>query len=275
MTARAIGVYREQEFSPGKVTADAAILDAVLSNLAAQGIATSAVEAAEFGPAPQSRGTIVLAMCQAEPALDRLAQAQAEGALVFNSPQAIRSCYRDRLGAILKYSGAPVPDGMLIDTSAKIDRNALAPLDPQRGIYIKRGDLHALFEGDVRLANGEAALAAALREFSTRGIRHAYLQQAVEGKVVKFYGVTGVDYFDAAGAEVVISAPLQTRLKHAAQAAAEALGLEVWGGDAIVDSQVENFKIVDFNDWPSFERVRTVAAKAIAQRAIQKIENRK
>jgi hypothetical protein len=268
----AVGVYREHEFSPGKVAADAAILDAVLANLAAHGIETSAVDAAEFAAGQQSRCALVMAMCQGEAALQRLARAQAEGALVINSPQAIRSCYRDRLGAILKNAAAPVPDGVLVETGAGIDRRAIATLDPQRGIYVKRGDLHALFDSDVRMAGDEAALALALRDFSARGIRLAYLQQAVEGRVVKFYGVTRVDYFSVAAPDASPS-ELLGRLKEAAQAAARALGLEVWGGDAIVDPANENFKIVDFNDWPSFERVRAPAAKAIAQRAIEKIAN--
>ena len=46
----------------------------------------------------RSRCALILAMCQSEEALQRLAHAQAAGALVINSPQAIRSCYRDRLG---------------------------------------------------------------------------------------------------------------------------------------------------------------------------------
>ncbi len=43
MKRRAIGIYREVEFSPGKVEADAAILDAVLAELAAHGIETEAL----------------------------------------------------------------------------------------------------------------------------------------------------------------------------------------------------------------------------------------
>jgi len=48
---------------------------------------------------------------------------------------------------------------------------------------------------------------------------------------------------------------------------AEALGLEVWGGDALFDGN--EFAIVDFNDWPSFSRVRDEAARAIARRSLQ------
>ena len=56
-------------------------------------------------------------------------------------------------------------------------------------------------------------------------------------------------------------------LQRAAAVAAEALGLEVWGGDALFDG--DDFAIVDFNDWPSFGRVREEAARAIARRSLQ------
>ena len=277
MTVRALGVYRESEFSPGKVGADAAILDAVLAILAAQGVSTSATNPAEFISDHGPRCALIMAMCQSEAALRCLADAQAAGALVINSPQAIRSCYRDRLGAVLKEAGTPVPDGVLVETGAGFDRCAIGRLDPARGIYVKRGDLHALFEGDVRRVPDEAALALVLRDFTARGIRLAYLQQAVEGRVVKFYGVTGTDYFSVADPDAALAGALLDRLHEAAQTAAKALGLEVWGGDAIVNGA--QFKIVDFNDWPSFERVRMPAAAAIARRALQrlgeKIESRK
>jgi hypothetical protein len=44
------------------------------------------------------------------------------------------------------------------------------------------------------------------------------------------------------------------------------LGLGAWGGDAILSG--DRFAIIDFNDWPSFSRVRAPAARAIARRAI-------
>jgi hypothetical protein len=266
MTLRALGVYRESEFSPGKVGADAAILDAVLAILNARGLSTSATSPAEFISDHGPRCALIMAMCQSEAALRCLADAQEAGALVINSARAIRSCYRDRLGAILKEAGTPVPEGVLVETGAGLDRCAIGRLDPARGIYVKRGDLHALFEGDVRHAPDEAALAMVLRDFAARGIRLAYLQQAVEGRVVKFYGVTGTDYFSVADPDAALSGALLDRLHQVAQTAAMALGLEVWGGDAIVDGM--GFKIVDFNDWPSFESVRIPAAAAIARRAL-------
>jgi hypothetical protein len=266
---RVLAVYRENEFSPGKVDADAAILDSVLAHLASQGFVATAVAPEEFIRHELARYDLLLAMCQGELALGRLSAFQAGGALVINSPQAIRSCYRDRLGQILK-AAAPVPDGILVATSIDPDAldGALGSMHPERGIYVKRGDLHALFAGDVRRIDDRASLVDALGDFAGRGIGLAYLQAAVEGRVVKFYGVTGTGYFSVADSGSGAAVP--ARLKDAAQAAAMALGLEVWGGDAIVNGG--SFKIVDFNDWPSFERVRAQAAAAIARRALELVK---
>ena len=44
---------------------------------------------------------------------------------------------------------------------------------------------------------------------------------------------------------------------------AQLVGIEVYGGDAIIDSE-GRFYIIDFNDWPSFSRCRDEAAEAIA-----------
>ena len=272
---RALGVYRESEFSPGKVGADAAILDAVLAHFAAQGLMTSAIAAPEFIHREFPDCDLILAMCQSEPALERLSAYQSAGVMAVNSAQSIRSCYRDRLGKVITQAQVPVPEGMLVPTSGQ---RLICTLEPRRGIYVKRGDLHALSIGDVQRVDDEVALGLALKDFAARGIAMAYLQAAVEGRVVKFYGVTGTDYFSVAQAEDGADRSLTARLRGAAQDAAAALGLEVWGGDAIVSGG--QFKIVDFNDWPSFERVRDQAAPVIAARVLhllrrEKRENRK
>ena len=44
---------------------------------------------------------------------------------------------------------------------------------------------------------------------------------------------------------------------------AAALGVSVYGGDAIVRAD-GSFCLIDFNDWPSFSRCREEAADAIA-----------
>ena len=87
------------------------------------------------------------------------------------------------------------------------------------------------------------------------------------GHTVKFYGVSGSEYFNVIAQEGEVSEDVARALAEAAGIAATALGLEAWGGDALVDG--DRFTIVDFNDWPSFSRVRVPASRAIARRALK------
>ncbi len=268
MKRRAIGVYREVEFSPGKVEADAAILDAVLAELASHGIETAAFDAKTFvGSTAIADAEIILAMCQSEGALRRLAELEAAGAIAVNSALAIRNCYRDLLGAGLTRAGIPAPDGVLMATASPVDLRRLSTLDVEAGVFVKRGDLHALGPDDVQQATGRAALTSTLADFAGRGIPMVYVQQAASGHTVKFYGVSGSEYFNVIAQEGEVSEEIARALAEASGIAATALGLEAWGGDAMVDG--DRFAIVDFNDWPSFSRVRAPAARAIARRALK------
>ncbi len=143
----------------------------------------------------------------------------------------------------------------------------LSTLDIDAGVFVKRGDLHALGPDDVQQAVGRAGLSATLADFARRGIAMVYVQQEAIGHVVKFYGVSGSEYFNVIAQEGEVSEEIARALAEAAGVAAAALGLEAWGGDAVVDGN--RFAIIDFNDWPSFGRVRAPAARAIARRALK------
>jgi glutathione synthase/RimK-type ligase-like ATP-grasp enzyme len=268
MKRRAIGIYREVEFSPGKVEADAAILDAVLAELAAHGIETEALDAKTFtASSAAADAEIVLAMCQSEGALRRLAELESNGAVAVNSALAIRNCYRDLLGAGLTRARIPAPDGILMATASPIDMRRLSTLEVDAGVFVKRGDLHALGPDDVQQVTGRPQLTSTLADFARRGIPMVYVQQAAIGHTVKFYGVSGSEYFNVIAQEGEVSEDVARALAEAAGVAASALGLEAWGGDAVVDG--DRFAIIDFNDWPSFSRVRAPAARAIARRALK------
>ena len=62
-------------------------------------------------------------------------------------------------------------------------------------------------------------------------------------------------------------------LRQAAFAAAAALGLEIFGGDAIIQPDGDP-KIVDINAWPSFARYRDRAAQAIADHLTERFQRR-
>jgi len=266
MGYRAIGIYREPEFSPGKLAADAAILDAALAQLSREGLETEAMTPTNFLDRDEVEADLVLAMCQSESALRRLAEVERSGAVAINSALAIRNCYRDLLAPGLGRAGVPTPVGALVRTDQRLDRRALGAVDLDLPVFVKRGDLHALGEQDVQRAVGKAEVEARLNDFARRGVRHAYVQQEHLGALVKFYGVSGGAYFSALPADGEIPEAATRELAEAAQKASTALGLEAWGGDAVLNEC--GFAIIDFNDWPSFSRVRQPAARAIARRAL-------
>jgi len=263
---RAWGIYREAEFSPGKVSADAAIMDAVMAQLRAAGIDTSTSDPRRLPSSPHPVPDLVVAMCQSENALRALATLEEAGALVINSALAIRNCYRDLMGPGLARAGVPCPRGALLEATATPDKWQLDGIDPVRGLYVKRGDLHALDANDVCRVDGQASLETAVAGFANRGVRRVYVQQEAAGRVIKFYGVSGGEYFAAIDDGGALPDAAERRLRQWAERAASALGLETWGGDAVLDSNDNDVTIIDFNDWPSFGRVRNEAARAIARR---------
>lgn len=267
MNLTVLGVYREAEFSPGKVADDAAIIDAALAELERAGADVKAMTAEKFVATAPHHAGVVLAMCQSHQALGCLASVEKSGAVVINTALAIRNCYRDLLGAGLMHAGVPVPEGALVSTTLPLDPKPLRALDLNAPLYVKRGDLHALGPDDVSRVAGYDQLESALADFGRRGVHRAYIQQEFPGEVVKFYGVSGSQYFAAMPERGTLGDAQASALQRAAAVAADALGLDVWGGDAVFDGN--EFAIVDFNDWPSFRRVRDEAARAIARRSMQ------
>jgi glutathione synthase/RimK-type ligase-like ATP-grasp enzyme len=267
MNLRIVGVYREPEFSPGKMAADAAIIDEVLDHLRLAGARTETTTASSFSTDPPHNVDLVIAMCQGSAALSQLASMNEAGALTINSALAIRNCYRDLLGAGLMRAGVPIPEGALLRTSSPLDLKSLRVLDLAAPIYVKRGNLHALGPDDVRQVRGLGQLEEAVAHFARRGVEIVYAQQGITGSLVKFYGVSD-EYFCAIREDQQpLEEGVELRMERAARRAAAALGLEVWGGDAIVNGQ--SCTIIDFNDWPSFERVRASASLAISRRCLR------
>jgi hypothetical protein len=264
--SRALGIYREPEFSPGKVEADAAILDATMAELKREGVEILTVDPVSFATGPTPRADLVLPMCQGPRALKQLAKVEQEGAVAINSALSIRNCYRDLLAPGLEQAGVPTPAGALVPAGEPLDVRKLGGLDLTAGVFVKRGDLHALAPEDVQRAGDRAEVEAILGDFARRGIRFAYVQQEVVGRVVKFYGVSGAAHFSVHPEGEEVAEAAVRALSEAATAAAGVLGLGAWGGDAILNG--DHFAIIDFNDWPSFSRVRAPAARAIARRGI-------
>ncbi len=263
-----LGVYRERLFSPGKVTEDAAILDCALDELESQGIPCRAVYPEELERL-SVRPPWVLNMAQSEPVLSFLEAWGRDGSCIVNSAQSIRNCYRKALLRILKQAHLPLPESMLLPLREVEQRAARG--DSFLGWWLKRGDVHAMAPEDVVRILSAEGLGEALQAFRQRGVRDLLVQKHVEGREVKFYAVRA-GYFSAfwMPCGTAVSEDL-TPLPALADSAAATLGLDVYGGDAIVGPS-GGISLIDINDWPSFSLCRASAAQSIAEAVRSKIE---
>jgi hypothetical protein len=167
------------------------------------------------------------------------------------------------------------PPSQIVSTETKGPR-------PVTSVWIKRYDFHATETQDVMYAASEEGWRDALRGFAKRGIPFVVAQEHVPGDLVKFYGVRNeslsvdsnwFEWFYHRDKGMLGHAFEVSALRRAAFGAAAALGLEIFGGDAIIQSNGEPV-IVDINAWPSYARFREGAARAIADHLTERFQRR-
>lgn len=262
------GIFRESAHSPGRETDDSEILRLTGKHLEALGfrVLIQSPEEATWPPAERPRG--VFFMCERREILGHLRELAARGVPHVNAPEAVLNTYRDRMIALLEEAGvAFVPSRLVSTADAEVTPDALP-------VWVKRGDVHNTQEGDVTFATTIDAARAALAGLAARGITQAVLQPHVEGDLVKFYGIGGNAQPDGTPAwfrsfyhknQTLRGYPLDpVQLGRAVRRAAAALGLEVYGGDAIATRSGRTV-MLDLNAWPSFALFREEAAVRIAE----------
>ncbi len=267
MTARRCwGIFREPAHSPGREDDDAAILRLTGQHLEAKGFEVALRSPDALGEPMGGAPPFVFLMCERREILRRLGDREGSGLRQVNAPGAVLNTYRERMVALFEAARIPFPRSRLVPTGG-----AAGPWSGPA--WVKRADVHNTQDGDVVFAGSAGGVRAALEELGRRGIPRAVVQDHVEGDLVKFYGV-----WDAARSpgragwfrwfyhrdQRLAGHPFEAgRLAALAGRAAAALGLEVFGGDAIAtrDGQLV---MVDLNAWPSFALYRDEAAAQIA-----------
>ena len=208
--------------------------------------------------------------------LENLAEAEErDGLIVVNSSKSLLRMSRGTIVNLFVENALPMPTAQVVSPSV-LEQTAVA-----YPFWIKRADACAQNSGDVCLVCDEEGKRAAIKRFNEQGTPSLVVEQHITGDLVKFYGVEGTDFFSVAyptgeggfskfGLEAANGQPQhfpfsQEEMKRTADRAAQLTGMTVYGGDAIVGEDGQ-FKIIDFNDWPSFSSCRREAAKAIASR---------
>jgi len=256
-----IGVYREPVFSPGKVRDDAAILDAALSVISQSTSRTFRAMTVKALKQQTVRSDVVLSMAQSDPALTLLENWQQEGSCVINTAVSVRNCYRKPLTDLLQAAAVALPFSQIgvLEKAPEI-----ADFNLYDAYWIKRGDVHAMQSGDVVKVTSPGEIKACREHYRRHHIEEILVQAHVNGRVIKFYGVAGDCFFQAfADDAVAMDSGLIRRLQTIAATAAQAVGLEIYGGDAVVTPD-DRIMLIDLNDWPSFSRCRLAAANKIA-----------
>jgi hypothetical protein len=260
------GIFRESTHSPGRESDDTEILRLTGKHLEAKGFHVELKTADEVTEDAENRPRFVFLMCERLEVLERLRTLEVSGVPHVNTPRAVHNTYRDRMIAVLDEANVPFIASRVVGTSETPEPGALP-------VWVKRGDVHNTQDGDVVRASTAAEVEAALRGLAHRGIKRAVLQPHVDGDLIKFYGI------GAGGGshreppwfrwfyhkdQKLSGNPLDQRaLARLVRRAAAALGLEVYGGDAIATPTGE-LVLLDVNAWPSFALYRDEASAAIA-----------
>jgi glutathione synthase/RimK-type ligase-like ATP-grasp enzyme len=262
MAIQFAGIRRKTEYSPNHISNDLQIL-----SLTAQALEGMGCEVTLYDEGRLSTDNVtqpfIFSMTQGPEGTAALKDIAQRGTVVINTPESVENCWRINMTRLLLQCGIPFPKSIIIPTSGPI-APIMETFSPSK-LWIKRGDVHAVHKEDVTLTYTVDELSTTLQEFTRRGIRSAVVQEHCDGDVVKFYAIRESDFFYWYYLNGVNHTPFrQKQLHELAEASAEALGLYVFGGDAIIapDGWIT---IIDINDWPSFAPVRDMASQQIAQ----------
>lgn len=258
-------IERDAAHSPNMQASDAAILGQIAAELRASGAETIAVK----GMGLPAEVEVVCHMSRNKKILQLLQEAERQGITVINSPGAVYNCSRSSFMEILEKAEIPQPPFKQITREEELG-------DLPYPAWIKRSEGWSSHKDDVCFANTPQDAVRAFRALQERGIDECIHCRHIPGDIIKFYGV-GRRYFHYCypdpekskfGLERINGKaehhPFdREQLKETVFSAAEAIGLDIYGGDCIVNRNGYIY-IIDFNDFPSFSAVRNEAAKEIA-----------
>ena len=281
--AKLFGITRAEKFSPNMTKNDRDIFMAVTKRLEENGNEVSFMEEEALSPDLSLAGyDLVFTMLRGDRGIALLKDyARLRPGKVVNSPEGIEDCRKDRLTGIMQHLKIPMPRSYVLSLTDKtpLPDNLFFPL------WLKRGDGCAQCKDDVTFVEDNEGLLEALCNYKVRGVTSVVLSRHIVGDIVKFYSVEGTAFFDwnyadprhsKFGNEWINGASQGytfdvAALKTEADRLAAFLGVPVFGGDCVVDAR-GHFRIIDFNDWPSFSRCRYRASIAIADRIMKVLD---
>lgn len=266
------GIRRQSLYSPNHIGNDAIIFMKTVEHLTDLGVTVKIYEEQDLGTI-EIKESFIFSMAQGIEGTSKLLELEKQGKFIINSPRGSINSYRVNMVKILPESGIPFPKSLIVSIDEK-DKIKFEDFNASK-IWIKRGDVHAIHREDVTLVYSEDERKNIFREFEKRGIKEIVLQEHLYGDVIKFYTIAGSGFFHWYYLNGVNHTPFdKEKLVELAQSSAIALGLDIYGGDAVIAPD-GSISIFDINDWPSFAPVRDEASEQIAKLIFQKVINLK
>lgn len=281
---RILGISRSVRFSPNSIARDERIFMSVASLLNEEGYDVTCISEDDLPLSNQEDYTLVFCMARAAKSLHILEGLEKQGATIINSPRGIKNCARRSITEHLEKSSVPHPKSWIIKSKVESFSSTLDFW--QYPCWLKRGDGCAQYAQDVCWVNTKSEMKELLHLYDLRHIDEAVVSEHLEGDLVKFYGVAGTPFFyfyyptektpssySKFGLESKNGSPQKypfdaALLKRTCDEFANKINVVVYGGDCIVDSK-GFFRIIDFNDWPSFSPCVNSASEAIKERIVQ------
>lgn len=279
------GVKRQTKYSPNHIGNDGQIF-----NLTAEALRGLGYEVKEYSEAEFVLGDIkeqvIFNMARDKATIAKLQNLERNGTIVINSGFGIDNCTRGKMTRILIENDIPHPKSIIVNTDE--DPTEAIKAMNVKAYWIKRGDFHAIHREDVTFARTIEEAVGIVKEFAWRGIPNAVINEHLVGDLVKFYGVANTNFFykfypfdlshSKFGLEEINGTAQQLffsreELKQACDKAGNKLNVKIYGGDCVV-AEDGSFKIIDFNDWPSFAPCREKAAPKIAESIDKEIKER-
>lgn len=269
-------VLRAGIFSPNHIANDAAILHAVVAELRKRGCEVKVYSEDEFVEA-DVRVDAVLAMCRGEAAVEKLQRLEDQGMIAMNSGYGIENCVRMIMVRLLQHAGVPLPQSFVVETDVDVRRLLRkAGFGP---CWVKKGDAPVHHLEDIARCRHIDEAQEILHEFFFRRISKAVVSRDVEGEKIRCYGIASSGTFHAflplrspSGSDGADGLPpeLLSEVREMCMKAADVLKVDVFGCDVVIDHGGV-FRLVNFDDWPSFAPIRSNAAKAIAKALLTRV----
>ena len=281
---RILGIRRSVRFSPNSIDRDERIFMSVASLLHEDKYDVTCISEDDFPMSNLDDYPILFCMARDISVLRSLEGIEEQGTVIVNSPRGIINCGRHSIIENLEKSSVPHPRSWIIRPkmwSSYSDKDFL-----QYPCWLKRGDGCTQYSQDVCFVNTKSEMEELLRLYELRHIDDAVISEHLEGDLVKFYGVEGTPFFyfyyptekasnsySKFGLEDKNGTPHKYSFdadlfKKTCDNFARNINVVIYGGDCVVDSN-GFFRIIDFNDWPSFSACVNSASVAIKERIIQ------